>query len=69
VRIHPITLALRYLRGRRTFRGAPFYGRPVFPHQAAAIRVLKDFTGQDFGTNTRRWSLWLRKNGFAQYCR
>jgi hypothetical protein len=67
MRVHPIALALRYLRGRRTFRGAPFYGRPTFSSEAAAVGVLKALSGEDFGTDTRRWSAWLRKNGYGQY--
>ncbi len=66
VRIHPVALAMRYLRGRRTFRGAPFYGRPTFRSEAAAIKVLKDLSGEDFGADTRRWSAWLRKNGYGR---
>jgi hypothetical protein len=66
MRIHPVALALRYLRGQRSFRGAPFYGRPTFSSQTAAIKALKDFTGEDFGADTRRWSAWLRKNGYGQ---
>jgi hypothetical protein len=58
---------MRYLRGQRTFRGAPFYGGPTFPSEAAAVRVLKDLSGEDFGTDTRRWSAWLRKHGYGRY--
>lgn len=67
MRIHPVTLAMRYLRGKRTFRGGPYYGRPTFSSEAAAIKVLKTFTGEDFDTNTRRWSAWLRKHGYGKY--
>ena len=67
MRFHPIALAMRYLRGKRTLRGAPYHGRPTFSSPAAAVEVLKQFTGQDFGTSTRRWSAWLRRNGHGQY--
>jgi hypothetical protein len=67
MRIHPVSLAMRYLRGKRTFRSAPFYGRPTFADEAEAIKLLKDFNGKDFGNDTRRWSAWLRKNGYSQY--
>jgi hypothetical protein len=64
---HPISLALRYLKGQRTLRGAPFYGRPLFssPEQAAA--QLRRLTGQDFGTDAGAWGAWLRRNRWVYY--
>jgi hypothetical protein len=62
MRLRPITLAIRFLKGRRTLRGAPYYGRPLFSSTAAAVRTLRDFTGQDLGTDVRRWCAWLREN-------
>ena len=62
MRIHPISLALRFLKGRRTFQGAPFYGRPLFSSTAAAVRLLRRWTGQDFGTDAVQWGAWLRRN-------
>lgn len=62
MRVHPITLALGYLRGRRTRRAAPFHGRPVFDSPEAAVATLRELTGQDFGTDAARWGEWLRAN-------
>jgi hypothetical protein len=65
VRDHPLSLALRYLKGQRRFRGAPYYGAAPFDNEAEAVHVLRKFTGQDFGTDTKRWGAWLRKNRWA----
>ena len=62
MRIHPISLALRYLKGQRTLRGAPFYGRPLFDSPEQAVARLREFTGQDFGTDAAAWGEWLRGN-------
>jgi hypothetical protein len=62
MRVHPVTLALQYLRGRKRIRAAPYYGRSPFRNDQAAVAMLKRFTGQDFGSDTRKWSNWLRKN-------
>jgi hypothetical protein len=62
MRLLPTTLAIRYLKGRRKTRAAPYYGRPFFPSEAAAIRCLRNATGQDFGRDVRRWCAWLRVN-------
>jgi hypothetical protein len=62
MRLLPTTLAIRYLKGCRASRRAPYYGRPLFSNTAAAVRVLRDTTGQNFGTDVRRWCAWLRQN-------
>jgi hypothetical protein len=62
VRIHPISLALRYLKGQRTLRGAPFYGKPLFDGPHEAVARLCFFTGQNFGTDAAAWGAWLRRN-------
>jgi hypothetical protein len=67
MRIHPISLARRYLKGRRTMRGAPYFGNPLFGSDAEAVAVLRRCTGQDFGTDAKKWSDWLRKNRWAYY--
>jgi hypothetical protein len=69
MRIHPISLALRYLQGRKTIRGAPYYGNPAFDSDAEAVAVLREFTGQNFGTEARKWSEWLRSNRRVYYQR
>jgi hypothetical protein len=69
MRIHPVSLALQYLKGRRRIRAAPYYGASPFRDVRSAIRVLKLFTGQDFGTDTRKWSNWLRRNQADLYNR
>jgi hypothetical protein len=65
MRVHPISLALRYLKGRRSVRGAPYRGAPLFASDAAAAAVLRRFTGRDFGTNAADWGDWLRRNRWA----
>jgi hypothetical protein len=67
VRIHPISLALRYLKGQRTLRGAPYYGRPLFDNPEGAAARLRQFTGQDFGTDAAAWGDWLRRNRWVYY--
>jgi hypothetical protein len=67
MRIHPISLALRYLKGQRTLRGAPYYGRPVFDSPEEAAAQLSQITGQDFGTDAAAWGEWLRRNRWV-YC-
>jgi hypothetical protein len=67
VRIHPISLALRYLKGQRTLRGAPYYGRPLFDGPEEAATRLRQFTGQDFGTDATAWGEWLRRNRWVYY--
>ena len=62
MRLRPTTLAIRYLKGRRRSRAAPYYGRPFFASERAAVRCLRDITGQNFGTDVRRWCAWFRVN-------
>jgi hypothetical protein len=69
MRIHPISLALRYLKGRRTLRAAPYHGRPVFDSPAQAAAHLRQFTGQDFGADAAAWGEWLRRNRWVYYAR
>jgi hypothetical protein len=45
MRVHPISLALRFLRGQRTMRAAPYFGRPFFESDEEAARMLQEFTG------------------------
>jgi hypothetical protein len=67
MRIHPISLALRFLKGQRTLQGAPFRGGALFSSDQAAIDVLRRLTGQDFGRAAARWGKWLRKNRWVYY--
>ena len=67
MRIHPISLALRYLKGQRTLRGAPYFGRPLFDSPEEAVARLRQFTGQDFGTDAAAWGEWLRRNRWVYY--
>jgi hypothetical protein len=62
-------LALRYLKGQRTMRAAPFYGRPLYKSDEDAAAVLKRFSGEDFGTDAVRWGAWLRKNRWVYSAR
>jgi catechol 2,3-dioxygenase-like lactoylglutathione lyase family enzyme len=57
LRLHPISLALRYLKGQQSVRGRAF-----FASEEAAVDCLRRFTGQDFGTDAVRWGEWLRRN-------
>jgi hypothetical protein len=63
VRIHPISLALRSLRGERSLHGRPLQS----PADAAA--TLRRLTGQDFGTDAARWGGWLRANRWVYTAR
>jgi hypothetical protein len=69
MRVHPISLALRYLKGQRSFRRAPYHGRSPFDSDVEAIAVLRKLTGQDFGSDATRWSQWLRANRRAYYAK
>jgi hypothetical protein len=40
MRVHPISLALQYLKGRRSWSAAPYYGGAPFRSEAAAIATL-----------------------------
>ena len=57
MRIHPISLALRCLRGEKTI-----YGRSLFASEADAADALTRMTGKDFGTDAKQWGEWLRHN-------
>jgi len=67
VRVHPISLALRFLKGHRTMRAAPYYGAPLFESDDAAAAVLRKFTGRDLGTNALAWGNWLRRNRWVYH--
>ena len=67
MRIHPISLALRYLKGQRTLRAAPYYGRPLFDNPEGAVARLRQFTGQDFGADAVAWGEWLRRNRWVYH--
>jgi hypothetical protein len=56
VRLHPITICLRALRGERSIHGRPL------PDAAEAAASLRRLTGQDFGTDAAAWGAWLRAN-------
>jgi hypothetical protein len=56
VRLHPITIALRALRGERSIHGRPL------PDAAEAVATLRRLTGQDFGEDAAAWGAWLRAN-------
>jgi hypothetical protein len=55
VHVHPISSALRYLKGQRSLRGAPYYGQPAISSEAEAAQALRQLTGQDFGTDGVKW--------------
>ena len=63
MRVHPISLALQYLKGRRKLRG----GRVAFTNEDEAVATLRMFTGQDFGMDANRWGAWLRQNRWVYY--
>ena len=67
MRVHPISLALRYLKGQRNIRGAPYYGQPAFDSAEQAVECLRQYTGQDLGKNATKWGKWLRKNRWVYY--
>ena len=67
MRVHPISLALRYLKGQRQFRGAPYFGNSPFDSEAEAVAELRKLTGQDFGADAARWGQWLRANRRVYY--
>jgi hypothetical protein len=56
MRVHPISLALRSLRGQRSLHGRQLQ------NAADAVATLREFTGQDFGQDAARWGSWLRAN-------
>jgi hypothetical protein len=67
MRVHPISLALRFLKGQRSFRAAPFHGAAPFRDVAEAVATLRSLTGRDFGTDAKQWGEWLRKNRAVYY--
>jgi hypothetical protein len=56
VRLHPITIGLRALRGERSIHGR------TLPSAGEATALLKRLTGQDFGEDADAWRAWLRAN-------
>ena len=56
MRMSPITIALRALRGERSIHGRPL------PDPAEAVAMLRRLTGQDFGADAAAWGAWLRAN-------
>lgn len=67
MRIHPISLALRYLKGHRTIRAAPYYGAQLFNCDDEAVAALRRLTGQDFGSDATAWGTWLRRNRWVYH--
>lgn len=67
MRVHPISLALRYLQRKKHLRAAPYYGKSLFENETEAVELLREATGQDFGTDAERWGRWLQKNRRAYY--
>jgi hypothetical protein len=62
MRVRKTTLAVRYLRGKREIKAAPYYGAAPFVDEAHAIEVLRRLTGQDFGSDVAKWTGWLKKH-------
>ena len=56
-RILPVSLAIKTLRGK-----APRYPQIGVDE---AIGILKAVSGEDFGTDERAWSAWLKDNRWA----
>src|SRR4051794_24597597 len=67
MRVHRISLALQYLKGRRSWRAAPYLGGAPYRNEAAAVAELKRWTTQDFGRDAKAWGKWLRKNRWVYY--
>jgi hypothetical protein len=67
MRVHPISRALQYLKGRRSWRAAPYHGAAPYSTVSQAVGVLKRYTRQDFGTDAAAWGKWLRKNRRVYY--
>jgi hypothetical protein len=67
MRVHPVSLALRFLKGRRTIRAAPYYDRHLFGSDDEAAAVLRKFTGRDFGTSAVAWGDWLSRNRWVYH--
>jgi hypothetical protein len=62
MRVHPISLALQFLRGRKSW-----HGRRLFKCESEAIDVLKQRSGQDFGSDASAWGKWLRANRWVYH--
>jgi hypothetical protein len=62
MRIHPISLALRRLKGQRSI-----HGRVMFETKEEAVASLNHLTGVDFGTDAKKWGQWLRRNRWVYY--
>ena len=62
MRIHPISIALRRLKGEKTI-----HGRSVFATETDAAEALVRMTGQDFGTDPTKWGEWLRNNRWVYH--
>ena len=62
MRVHPSKLALQYLRGKRSWRAAPYYGSAPFKSVSEAAATLRRLTGQNFGTDAAAWTKWFQKN-------
>lgn len=62
MRAHPISLALRSLRGERSLHGR------ALPDKAAAGAILRQFTGQDFGQDATRWGAVAANEPLGLYC-
>jgi len=65
MRVHKISLALQYLKGKRSWSAAPYYGGAPYDSEAGAVADLKRMTGQDFGRDAKAWGEWLRQNRAA----
>jgi hypothetical protein len=50
------------LKGERSI-----HGRVIFETIDEAVDSLKESTGQDFGTDAKKWGGWLRKNRWVYY--
>ena len=56
MRYLPHTLYLMALRGRKTLRGRPL------PSVEDAVKMLGTITGQNFGQDAQKWSVWIKAN-------
>jgi hypothetical protein len=50
------------LKGRKTIRGSSLNWS-----KDEAVAILRQFTGEDFGTDARKWGDWLSKNRRVYY--
>jgi hypothetical protein len=62
MRVRPTAIALRYLKGKRGIRAAPYNGAAPYANDAEAIDELRKLTGQDFGSDVAKWTAWLKKH-------